>query len=496
MSQTEKLTVVCPSCSVTLGIPATAAGKKIRCPKCQNPFDTAKTAKRIIEVSSEKGVAPEKKNAPLKTASPPKPPGLLAKITCPHCWSIFPPHEIKWVSAHPSLRDDSKVPEGGRRFLPTRFSVSGQAIDSKGELCSELACPRCHLTLPRDVIELPLAIFSIIGAPSSGKSYYLSSSLWQLRSSLSTRFAISFEDADPVANQKLHQYEETLFLNAGHDKLVALPKTELDGDLYEQIEIESGRVVQLPKPFIFRMSLLPNHPKEPEIRKNGRCICLYDNAGEHFLPGAQTANSPGTRHMLVSKALMFVFDPTQHSQIRKLCLGKTEDPQIKSGASSVRQDIILSEATRRIRAESGLTPGQRDHRPLIVILTKYDAWGPAVRGPALHADTIMRELPSGICQFNTRQLKSVSAVFRNLLLKLAPEIVSTAEAFSEDVTYVPVSALGCSPEEIPGSGAGGETSRLSLGIRPRDIQPIWAEVPLLYAIHRSIPGFLCVAAER
>ena len=60
---------------------------------------------------------------------------------------------------HPSLQDDPKVPEGYRRFLPTRFTTSGQAIDAKGESCIELACPRCHLSLPRDVLELPMAFF-------------------------------------------------------------------------------------------------------------------------------------------------------------------------------------------------------------------------------------------------------------------------------------------------------------------------------------------------
>lgn len=498
MSQTGKTTVVCASCNSRMGVPSTVIGKRFRCPKCQEIIDTSKLP------TSEQKFVPERNHQsrpvltphrsfarPETTPKAQKGSRLLAKVTCPHCWHTFPPHDTKWISAHPSLRDDTKVPEGGRRFLPTRFSVSGQAVDSKGELCTELACPRCHLTLPRDVLELPLAIFSILGAPSSGKSYYLASSLWQLRTSLSTRFGISFEDSDPIANQKLHQYEETLFLSSGSNKLVALPKTELDGDLYEQIEIEAGRVVQLPRPFIFRMSLLPDHPKAEMIRKNGRSICLYDNAGEHFLPGAQTANSPGTRHMMVSKALMFVFDPTQHAQIRKLCFGKTDDPQVSGDVSSFRQDLILSEATRRIRAETRLQQGQRDHRPLIVILTKYDAWRPAVQGPALSADRILREMETGLCEFNVGQLKAISTTFRNMLVKLAPEIVSTAEAFSEDVTYIPVSALGCSPEPIPGTAVGGGT-RLSLGIRPNDIQPIWSEIPLLYAIHRSVPGFLPV----
>lgn len=88
-------------------------------------------------------------------------------------------------------------------------------------------------------------------------------------------------------------------------------------------------------------------------------MCLYDNAGEHFLPGAQSANAPGTRHLAVSKALMFVFDPTQHSKVRLLCNGKTLDPQVRDDLVSFRQDHILSEATRRIRVELGLRQDAR-----------------------------------------------------------------------------------------------------------------------------------------
>ena len=59
-------------------------------------------------------------------------------------------------------------------------------------------------------------------------------------------------------------------------------------------------------------------------------------------------------------------------------------------------------------------------------------------------------MPNGMNQFNVRQLKRVSDSFRTLLLKLAPEIVTSAEGFFEDVTYIPVSALGCSPQEMAG----------------------------------------------
>jgi len=53
-----------------------------------------------------------------------------------------------------------------------------------------------------------------------------------------------------------------------------------------------------------------------------------------------------------------------------------------------------------------------------------------------------------------------------------PEVVSTVESFARNVVYIPHSALGRSPVVDPDSG--------TLCIRPRDIKPFWASVPLLY----------------
>lgn len=418
-----------------------------------------------------------------------------AQITCPHCWYRSRPHEIKWVSAHPSLRDDPKVPDGQRRFLPTRFHITGQAIDAAGELCSELACSRCHLTIPRDLVELPVTFFSILGSPSSGKSYFLASSLWQLRTTLAQRFAISFEDSDPVANHKLHEYEESLFLNNQSTRLVSLPKTELDGDLYEQVEAEPGRIMLLPRPFVFRLRTLPAHPRSLSGAPLGRSMCLYDNAGEHFLPGAQTANSPGTRHLSISRSLLFLFDPTQHPGIRRACEGRSADPQIRDDMVSFRQDHILNEATRRIRSEMGLRQDQRDQRPLIVVLTKYDAWSSLTGSRPLNNDWVFESGPDGISRLKVSLLRQLSSRFRSMLVNYTPEIVAAAEAFSEDVIWIPVSALGTSPEEIPDVPPIGNPPRAALGIRPEHIQPQWSDIPLLYAIHRTIPGLLGAAND-
>ena len=412
---------------------------------------------------------------------------IQKSTTCPHCWVAFPPYEIRWIAHHPELDDDVKVAAGQRRFLPTMYDVQGNAIDPRGETCTALACPSCHLEIPRDLVELPTTFFSILGSPSSGKSYYLTAALYRLRTTLSRHFHVSFEDSDPTANEKVHEYEDTLFLNSDHSKPVALPKTELDGDLYASVEIEPGRVVTLPQPFSFRMRLLPDHPNYVRIPRNGRAFCLYDNAGEHFLPNASTANSPGTKHLGVSKSLLFVFDPTQHHTVRRVLSGKADDPQISSQARSTRQDQILTEAARRVRADRGLAPDERDTRPLIVVLTKYDAWSVLVGERELKRKWALGRGRDGLVRLNVRQIRNLSDQFRAVMQKYCPEVVAAADAFSEDVIFIPCSALGCSPVQ---------QSDGTLAVNPKNVSPIWAEVPLLYAIHRSIPGFIADAGKQ
>ena len=99
---------------------------------------------------------------------------LLTEVTCPNCWLRFSPEKVLFVARHDALLGDSVVgSDAFRRFLPMRFTIEGDALDSHGQVCTQLACPRCHLELPRAHIEMPPLFFSIVGVPASGKSYFL-----------------------------------------------------------------------------------------------------------------------------------------------------------------------------------------------------------------------------------------------------------------------------------------------------------------------------------
>ena len=417
---------------------------------------------------------------------------LLPRITCPHCWEQFSPEKILWVSEHIDLLGDPKLGfEHQQRFLPTRFTVGGEALDSHGFPCHQLACPNCHLSIPRPVLEMEQVFLSIFGAPASGKSYFLAAMTWELRKILPLKFSISFSDAEPALNQKLNQYEESLFSSDRVGELVSLAalieKTQVsqDAGLYDTVSFGS-QTVSYPRPFLFSMQPQPGHPNGSKQGRLGRVVCLYDNAGESFQPGSDSAAAPVTRHMAHSRALFFVFDPMQDNNFRARC----SDPKGTASAPfTARQEPVLQEAAARIRRYAGLRQTEKHDRPLIVIVTKCDAWLHLIgdEAPPEPWRVLSRDRDDGRAQdlmhaLDTDLIERRSKLTRKMLLKYSPEIVTAAEGFAQEVVYIPVSSVGW--------GARVDEHNGLLSIRPGDTKPYWVTVPFLYALSRWSKGLI------
>lgn len=429
-----------------------------------------------------------------QTALDPRAFGLLPRVTCPHCWEQHAPQKLLWISEHTDLLGDERLgPEQQGRFLPTRFTVNGEAVDAKNFPCHQLACPHCHLVVPRSLLELEPLFLSIFGAPASGKSYFLTALTWELRKVLPLLFRVRFADADPVLNQQLNGYEESLFSGTAKDELVPLGdlirKTEEQGDLYDTVSF-GNQTVRFPRPFLFTLQPQHDHRSAQNAAKLARTLCLYDNAGESFEAGKDSAAAPVTRHMAQSRVLFFVFDPTQEARFQRL-LGK----QSVSAASTIRtmrQEPILQEAISRIKRFAGLKEKERHKRPLIVILTKFDRWW-SLLGADPSPDPWQMARSSSNAEetfqaFNPNAVVQQSQLARQLLLQTSPEVVTAAEGFSEDVTYVPVTSVGwnVSVDEKTGLPA----------IKPSEAAPYWATVPFLYGISRVIPGLIPSIAKK
>lgn len=414
-------------------------------------------------------------------------PSIRPRITCPHCWHHFPTDQILWIAQHVDLLGDPVLGrEAHARFLPTRFTVDGEAIDARGMACQQLACPRCHLVIPRCLVEAEPLLLSIIGVPASGKSYFLTSLTWELRRQLPLQFALTFNDADTVCNVNLNDYEETLFLQPDPEKLIAIRKTDVAGtELYDEVMLGQQRIM-LPKPYLFNLRPAASHPNAPAADKVGRVLCLYDNAGEHFRPGEDSASSPVTQHLARSKVLMFLYDPTKDPRFRERCRPFSSDPQLAGTARTERQETILTEAAMRVRRYAALPPNKKHDRPLIVIVPKSDVWDRLLDGVDLSKEPVVPDaVQPGIAAVDVRRIEEVSRKLRQLLLHLTPEFVAAAEDFCEHVVYVPVNVFARSPVAQPDG---------FLYTRPADVRPRWATVPVLYMFAKWSTGMVADVA--
>lgn len=408
---------------------------------------------------------------------------LRKELMCLNCWHRFLPEDVLWISEHrdflggdPILKNDAPM-----RFVPARFTLQGDAIDPRGQVCGDIACPNCRLHLPRALLEHEPLLISIIGAQMCGKSYYLGALTWSLRRTLPQIFKLEFSDTNPATNHVLHKYEEKLFLSDAPNERVMLgdliPKTQLGGDNYNRAVVSQQEVLY-PKPFSFVLKPLDGHRHFESSDRVARVCCLYDNGGERFLPGVDPATVAGTKHLAMSNLLLFLYDPTQDPRARELLTSdnthQVPPPTPKAG----RQETIVQEVGIRIRRQLNLHRTAKISQPIIVIVTKADLWGDVIKDCWNEEPFVFIE-KSGGHALDSSGIDQASQATREILEKYVPEFVSSVESLSDSVSYIPVSAIGNRPV-WDSSGAP--------SIRSEQLQPAWVSVPFIHGLALTVPG--------
>lgn len=391
------------------------------------------------------------------------------EFTCPICWLRFDRGDIMNISVHASLRGDPVLGEEHmQRFLASSFNDRGQAVDAMGLPAPEKACPHCRRKLPPGFVDQPHYIFSIVGAPSSGKSYYLSVLVKVMQDIAFKSFAVTFRDAAPADNAVLNDMRNHLF-SACSPEEAYLAKTDLEGALYETLP-RQGRQVRLPKPFIFGMS-------DSDREEEGFSIIFYDNAGEHFEPGRNSADSPGAQHIAVASGIFFLFDPLYNPQFRRK-LGDHSDPQLEQRRND-QQDILLAECEARIKEIAGLSSKERVSTPLSVIVGKSDAWLNLLGDEPLMP--IMEQV-DGSTVIRLDHIKANSDRIREFMLDVCPSIVANAEAISSEVMYFASSPLGHAPVSFKD-----DDGLTRIGPDPEKLDPQRVEDPVLWSLSKIAP---------
>lgn len=423
---------------------------------------------------------------------------LLNEVTCPNCWQRFPPEEALAIAGHGDLMGDPRLTndQEHRRFVPTRFTPECAALDEKDTPSFDLACPRCHLLVPRVVFERRDTVFlSIFGRVSSGKSYFLSALGRQLDTSFPQRFGLGVTEPHSASNAVIRDYENRLFNNPDPDALVDIPATQPSGHTHYQEVDHAGDLRRYPRPMYFQVAPTGRHPHAKDPVRYMRTICLYDNSGEHFAPQWAKPNRPETEHLARSSAMLFVFDPTREPAFIERCRTASSDPQFDETAKKTEnepQDVILATADQNVKKWLGREIAAPLDTPLVVMVAKFDAWRHLVKGELPSFATGREGDFTAIQCFRVDEVERVSTKIRELLLTLCPSIVSTAERFSRRVCYIPTSATGCSPVTVGQSAEGNPCYKFRRG----SIRPIWAEVPLLWILHELTTGLVPIAATK
>lgn len=395
---------------------------------------------------------------------------------CPSCWLRFNTGDVMSIASHPSLMGDAVLgPDAMKRFHAKRFNIKGQAIDEKGMPCRHLACPHCRHKLPPRFLEIETLIFSIIGAPASGKSYYLASFIHEMAYVGSKGFNLAWRDADPTGNAQLNEVSNRLFSSATPQQAY-LTKTDLEGALYEEFH-RRGRMVKLPRPFVYNLSV-PNSTLPPVS------MVFYDNAGEHFEPGRSSDDSPGAMHVSVASGIIFLFDPTTSKSFRRI-ITQQDDPQLHTEALRIDQQTqIMAETEARIAELLNHRAGELLDTPFSVLIGKCDLWESYLSTPEGGGEALLPVSENGkIIQAN---VMANSERLRALMMSLEPSICTTAESISNNVRYFAVSQLGAPPITFEDA----ENGVTRIGPDPAKIAPRYMCDPTLWMLSELMPGYV------
>jgi hypothetical protein len=402
-------------------------------------------------------------------------PSNAGEYQCPICWLQFEGKHTKHIASHADLMGDSILGKAEyRRFTPTKWDSSGNALDDFGLSSPDTACPHCHERLPAGFGEFKQHIFSIVGAPSAGKSYYLAIMLKSMRRHLFHKFEISFMDQDPEYNIELNDIINKLF-SARSASEGRIQKTQMKGSNYKQV-VRGGQEVDLPKPYMFNIS-------RTNVENTDSCLVFYDNAGEHFLPSNSKAKDFHILHVAKASALFFLYDPLVNIDI-KHALIKVESDQLKLDSVPDQQASILSQMNVKVSRALGKPTAQKLDAPFSVVVGKCDVWHSLVPDWDKIADPTDKDkaLDQGIIDAN-------SDIIRRFLNEYAPEIVASVERISRTVRYFPVSAFGHKPKKQTLTAEDG-TKFEDVAPDPSKIKPFMIEAPTDWAISQTVPDLI------
>ena len=411
----------------------------------------------------------------------------VATTICPHCWHRFHQQEALFIATHPELIGDPVLGEHEyKRLTLNEVTISQdqkKITDPKGFAVTDQACPSCRLQIPFAMLAKKPRFVSMAGAPSSGKTHYITALIHTLRQQLPREFNLLFEYASSHDVRAVDELIDRLY-GGDPNEQVYLDKTQEAGGRVHNIIQMAGAKVELPKPFLFSIRPTPNNI-DAKLRGNNlhQHLAFYDCSGEHFqYQRHRNALVRSFGHFAHADALMFTYDPLQDVAALERLSKVSSDPQVKAQKHVSQQDKVLEAVVHQFRLLRDVGPRSRIDIPLLICVQKYDVWARLLPPWAtISTSSVHRVAKEGTSGLDIQEINRNSLHIRQFLQDISPMFVAQAESNFSKVRYFAVSALGVSPEAVDVTNEYDEKAT-KLCVRPRDLQAFRVTDPVLWLL--------------
>lgn len=376
-------------------------------------------------------------------------PLLPQKILCPFCFNYINLKNMLYLCVNSKCMDSPELK--GHIIVNPKPDRKGFCKCDKCERTTSVnVCPHCQAVLPHDIINRPTKIISIVGAASSGKSYYVGSILRKIMDEglfSELKFDNIIRMSAIWADKRSPDEYKKRFRN-WMDTFHILKPTEKITD-----------IVKDNPPLLIEMSA----EKKRKLERN--TFSFFDAAGESFHDTSDlVAITPYIAH---SEAVIFILDPRQIPKVNSEITAKFPGLSV---VAPVTYTELLDNVIQIIRNDTR-NKNKKIKIPLCVAFSKWDL---VIETPGLLPDGLAcgqssQKMASG---YDEQRIETISDEIRSLLRLQWEEagLVDFAEQNFETVKYFSFSAWGSS-----NSGKSGAPAIASFRI----------EDPLLWILHRN-----------
>jgi hypothetical protein len=356
---------------------------------------------------------------------------LAAKLTCPFCFSLFAPQDVRFRcmeamcngktsdALYAQARGYTGAIIMGRVLVPNK-RLLGLPKKIECDVCKRQSitrlCPNCHYELPHDIGQIDQRIIAIIGGRDTGKTHYIAALITRLKYEIGKNFDFTIQTLDDSTQERWERdFHTPLFVQ----------RTVLQPTQPAAID------PQVKAPLIFRLTW-----RHTNI---GRAlnICFFDSAGEDLASFATM--STHNRYICRADGIIFLLDPLQIPSIRQqlpAILLPPDDPR----ASPERIVVLLR---KLFETQKQLRATQSAKVPVAFTLSKTDAILPlldsssALRRPAEHPGYI-----------DLDDIRGVSTEIDNYLrMWINTNFSNFIDASFATYHYFGVSSLGGQPDQ-------------------------------------------------